>query len=132
QLVTEDVNPAGSSTALAMLLAHCPDSQVRDFARAETLARAGAEGRPASPGLRWLLASVLYRAGKWQEASDLFEQALAAADFPEEFPRTIIKIFQAMTRWQKGDCERARKDLPVLAAELRGDILATDFHWYVF
>jgi tetratricopeptide (TPR) repeat protein len=72
RLAPMDPRPAAD---LAWLLAACPDSELRDGARAVELAKRAVELQPLQARYSRVLAASYHRAGKWQEALDALQRA---------------------------------------------------------
>ena len=107
-LLKEGAKAAGDDpealNELAWFLATCPDSQLRDPARAVKLAKK-AVGKRAEGGRVWNTLGVAhYRAGAREEAIDALSRSieLTSGGSPGDW------FFLAMADWQKGDKDKAR------------------------
>ncbi|MFI5461679.1 MAG: tetratricopeptide repeat protein, partial [Isosphaerales bacterium] len=89
---------------LAWYLATCPDSRLRDPARAVELAGKAIATAPKTPAFWNTLGAAHYRAGAWDEAIKALSRSveLTAGGSPADW------FFLAMAEWQKGDKVKAR------------------------
>jgi serine/threonine protein kinase/tetratricopeptide (TPR) repeat protein len=105
-------NHVPSLNGLALLLAACPDPQLRESGRAVELAKRAAGLTPQDHHVWNTLGTAHYRAGEWQAAITALEQSMALyAGNPEsEQPASFGSFLLAMAYWQRGDKEKARQE----------------------
>jgi serine/threonine-protein kinase len=90
---------------LSWLLATCPDSKFRDPRLAVQLAKRAVELTPMD-GTHWNTLGVAhYRAGSWRDAIAALEKSMLFRKGGNAFDW----FFLAMTHWQLGDMQQARK-----------------------
>jgi serine/threonine protein kinase/Flp pilus assembly protein TadD len=90
-------NPLANNN-LAWLLATCPDTKLRDPARAASLAKKGVQLAPKQ-GTFWnTLGAAQYRAGDWQAAIDAMKKSMELRQGGDSFDW----FFMAMAHWQAG------------------------------
>jgi tetratricopeptide (TPR) repeat protein len=91
---------------LARLLATCPDPSVRNPAKALEYAKLAVENAPTEVWLHSTLGIAHYRAGQWRDSVAALEQAnkWRKGDDASDL------IFLAMSHWQLGDRDLARKE----------------------
>ena len=86
---------------LILLLANCPDVELRDPARAVDLAK---RVLPQQAGHYWrYLALAQYRSDQWQDAADSIQQAMDLRQGGDAFDWLLL----AITHWQLGRKEEA-------------------------
>ena len=86
---------------LILLLANCPDAQLRDPQRAVELAK---HVLPKQAGHYWrYLALAQYRSDQWQDAADSIQQAMDLRQGGDAFDWLLL----AMTHWQLGQKDEA-------------------------
>ena len=104
--VSVRLNPQSADAAsdLALLLTQCPDTSLRDGARAVALARHALELEPDSSRHRSVLGAAQYRAGNWQDSLDTLQHATDREPQGSGFNSFI----SAMAHWQLGDAAAAR------------------------
>jgi serine/threonine protein kinase/tetratricopeptide (TPR) repeat protein len=106
-----------SMNNLAWFLAICPQPELRAPARALVLATQAVEAAPTR-GLFWnTLGAARYRCGAWQGAVAALEKSVEFNQGRDVFDW----FFLAMSQWQLGDGEQARRcfDQAVAAARMR-------------
>jgi serine/threonine protein kinase/Flp pilus assembly protein TadD len=115
QRVAKQPDVPGYRSNLAWLLANCPATQFRDAARAVRLVKKTLQSRPSSSDNWGILGSALYRAGKWTEAIEALQKAKQLGN-----GSAFVWFFLAMSHWQQGDPQEARKCYDK-AVSARGD-----------
>jgi len=90
---------------LARLLATCPEAKVRNPARAVALAQKAVDANP-KVGTFWnTLGVARYQAGDWKAARAALVKSVELARGPD----ALNAFFLAMTHWQLGEKDEARK-----------------------
>jgi tetratricopeptide (TPR) repeat protein len=90
---------------LAWLLATCPEAKVRNPARAVALAQQAVDANPKEGAFWTTLGVAHYRAGDWKAARAALVKSVELARGPD----ALNAFFLAMTHWQLGDKDEARK-----------------------
>jgi superkiller protein 3 len=104
QAVQLDPREPSITGVLAMLLATCPDANLRNGPRAVELARKAVELEPGDASNSRALGVALYRTGEWKEAL----AALAVASNLDPDNNGFDSLFAAMAHHRLGDSIAAR------------------------
>lgn len=94
-----------SASFLARFLVTCPDVQFRDPAQAVSLAAKAVAQAPRDGSCWHTLGIAKYRAGEWKVAAEALEKSTAL----RSGGNGLDWFFLAMTHWQLGEKEAARK-----------------------
>jgi serine/threonine protein kinase/tetratricopeptide (TPR) repeat protein len=106
KLATDFPDFAPATAQLASFLVTCPDSRLRDPARAVTLARRALALAPGETGYRLSLGIACYRAADYPGCVSVLEKEALSRD-----PAAVSsRFYLAMARWQLGDRDGARRD----------------------
>jgi tetratricopeptide (TPR) repeat protein len=89
---------------LATMLTRCPEDKLRDPIEAVRLARAAVTVLPQTGDSWRALGEALYRQGRWDEAVESLEKALALADTKDSVD---VHLLLAMSEWRRGRRDQA-------------------------
>src|SRR5262249_47307730 len=96
---------AGACNNLAVLLADCPEAQLRDPAKAVEAAKKAA-ALTKTNGDQWNTRGLShYRNGDWKAALEAFDQSMKFRNGGDAYDW----FFVAMAHWQQGDKDKARQ-----------------------
>jgi serine/threonine protein kinase/tetratricopeptide (TPR) repeat protein len=116
QAVDIDPDEAAVHDRLAELLTTSSDPKVRDSAKAVEAGKRAVELAPSNGSFWNTLGTAHYRSGHWRAALEALEKA---RELTTEHPSTHHQFILAMSYWQLGDQEKARKEYQEAAQELR-------------
>jgi eukaryotic-like serine/threonine-protein kinase len=100
-----DPNDASACENLALLLATCSDTKLRDLSLAVAVAKKAVKLAPRNQDYLASLGLVHYRAGEWRPAIAALEKSLELHQRDNSFDCFIL----AMAHWQLGEKDKARE-----------------------